>query len=108
MKINQQAERIKYLVDLIKHGKTGKADILASRVGISRTSLFDLFDDFRSMGADIYYKRSGKSFCLGEDSTVEVVVPVKVMKRKELTEIEGGFHQKSLSVHFSELCSTYI
>ncbi|MBI9064166.1 MAG: hypothetical protein JEZ14_19425 [Marinilabiliaceae bacterium] len=108
MKINQQAERLKYLVNIIKCGKTGNANTLAKRVGISRTSLFELFDDFRALGLEVYYNRSSKSYCLGEDNTIEVVVPVKVMKRKELTEIEGGFHQKSLSVHFSERCSTYL
>ena len=82
MKINKHSKRLKYLVELIDMERIGNADQLSKRVGISRTKLFDLFDEFKSEGVDIRFNRRKSSFCFCNEYRVKVVQPITIVNNE--------------------------
>lgn len=105
MTINQKAEQLKYLTELIDKERTGCANELARCIGISRSKLFELIDEFKTFGVDIQYNRRKNSFFYANNRRIEINIPITVINQHECRTTNGGFHQNSLSVHFSGLCS---
>jgi biotin operon repressor len=57
---------------LIKLKGTGSSIELSSRLGISRSSLFELLDIMRSMGAEIDYCKHRKSYFYIEEKVLAI------------------------------------
>ncbi|SDD09871.1 hypothetical protein [Williamwhitmania taraxaci] len=44
-------------------GSTGESKVLAKRIGVSRSTLFNMFDELKELGAEISYDAKEKSYC---------------------------------------------
>jgi len=79
---------------LIRAGRTGSAREFAARVGISRSQLFNYFDDLRSLNIDIRYDPDRRSYTYEDDLEVEISMPIRILYRKEMEKESGGriFH----------------
>ena len=62
MKVFEYLDRISMMHKLVLRQRTGTPEELARRLGVSRTSLYELIDELRSRGAPIAYSKSTKSF----------------------------------------------
>lgn len=78
MKINQQAERLQYLVELLQEQHTGAAAQLAQRIGISRSKLFELLEELKGAGAKIEYNRQKNSYYLADSCRINVNQPITI------------------------------
>jgi len=90
MKINQKAYQIGLMVNLIASKKTGSPNEFAQRLGISRSNLYQLIDEFNDMGVEIEYNRTLLSFYFTEEKMVKVQIPVVIIDRDELRSVKGG------------------
>lgn len=78
MKINQEAERLQYLVELLHEERTGAAVQLAQRIGISRSKLFELLEELKGAGAEIEYNRQKNSYCIAHSCRISVNQPITI------------------------------
>jgi len=90
MKIMQILERYRYMDKLIRAGQTGSAREFAGKIGVSRSQLFNYFDDLRSLDIDIRYDPELRSYRYEDDLEVEIRNPIQVLCRQEQQEWNGG------------------
>ncbi|MEO0900157.1 MAG: hypothetical protein AAFY71_27345 [Bacteroidota bacterium] len=67
MKLIETLERIERVDQLIRLKATGRPTELACRLGISESSLYNLIDKMRCMGAEIYFCPMKSSYCYKTD-----------------------------------------
>ena len=85
MKVFTQLERISRLGKLIEQKRTGTPNEFADRLGVSRTSLYELIDELKSKGAPIVYSKSAKTFYLNEPFEISgscIIRPITVEEEK--------------------------
>lgn len=58
----------------LRKGSTGDSHTLAKTVGISRSSLFNLFDELKSLGADIEYDSKFRTYCYRNKFEIKLTV----------------------------------
>lgn len=58
----QKIYRMERLHHLIRRKQTGSSDVLAKRLGLSRSTLYYLLADLRALGAPIVYCRERSTF----------------------------------------------
>jgi predicted DNA-binding transcriptional regulator YafY len=91
MKINQKANQIGLMVNLIASQKTGSPHDFAQRLGISRSNMYQLIEEFNDMGVEIEYNRAILSFYFTKGKLVKVQTPVVIIDHNELQAVKGGF-----------------
>lgn len=101
MKLNQNAYVIEKMVNLITFQKTGNPDDFSKHLGISRSHLYEVIDEFRSFDVDIQFIRKLNTFVINGNKRIIVNVPIQIVDNDELTQINGGFFQNYASVLFS-------
>lgn len=62
MRFLEKLRLIERIDQLIKMKATGNATQLASRVGVSRSTIFEILDVMKAMGAEIEYSKTKISF----------------------------------------------
>ena len=67
MKFMEKLRVIERVDGLIRRKATGTADELAARLGVSRSTVFELFNCMKDMGAEIEYNETKKSYCYRVD-----------------------------------------
>ena len=97
VKILDVVERLMRMDRLIKDGRTGSAKNMANELGISRSHLFNHFDEFKDLGIEISYNRDSGSYEYSGEMELEKQNPFRVIKsEKQLIDINGGgFLQES-------------
>ena len=91
MKIIESIERIQILHKLMSEEKTGTPNDLAQRLGISRSTLYNLLEELKAQRISIAYSRTKESFFYLEDIDIEVKFSVKIIRDpNKLTKIRGG------------------
>jgi hypothetical protein len=108
MNINKKVAQLSHLIKLIEKEKTGNANDLAQRVGLSRGKLYDLFEEFKAIDVEIKFDRVKNSFCYANHKRIKVNAPIQVIDSAECEKISGGLNQKNSFFHFSGLHPTYI
>lgn len=99
VKILNVVERFMLLDRLLKKEKTGSANQLASRLGISRSQVFNYFDELKGLGVDVKFNKSKSSYEYSGDYELEVHQPLKVIRKvEELKETSGGTFSQSPSL----------
>jgi predicted DNA-binding transcriptional regulator YafY len=68
MSYSDYLEKLLYLVDLLNHGNTGSADILAKKLNVSRRTIFRYLDELRMKGAVIGFSKIKKTYYLKNKS----------------------------------------
>lgn len=81
MKLNLKTKTYQHLIALLQKRSTGSANDLATSIGVSRTSLFSMLDELRSMGVDIEYNPMVKSYEITNNKSIRVNMPIEVIDR---------------------------
>jgi predicted DNA-binding transcriptional regulator YafY len=104
MKVFEYLDRINMMHKHVSRQKTGTPEEFATRLGVSRTSLYELIDELRSRGAPISYSKSAKTFFYSQPYDIAVTCLLRPLTITEEKENAGGvsFSPKSF---FSVRCS---
>lgn len=86
-------ERVSRLHSFIKEEKTGKPEMLADRLGISRASLYKLVDELKSYDAPIDYSRRRETFFYTKCFDLQLLCSISIInEEQELKKVIGGCH----------------
>jgi len=88
---------------LVSRQMTGTPEELASRLGVSRTSLYELIDELRSRGAPIAYSKSAKTFFYRQPYDISVSCILRPLTCSEAKENSGGTNNFSKILFFRTL-----
>jgi predicted transcriptional regulator len=93
MEIFRVIERIKILHNLIQTETTGTPSELANRLGISRSSLYNMIDELKSYNAPIKYSRAKETFLYTHAFSLNIYYSFKIIENEdELKKIVGGLY----------------
>ncbi|WP_282015530.1 HTH domain-containing protein [Marinifilum flexuosum] len=99
VKILNIVERLMLLDRLLKKGETGNAKQLASKLGVSRSQVFNHFEELKDLGVTIMFNKSKSSYEYFGDYELEVQQPLTVIRKvDELKNISGGTFSQSPSL----------
>ncbi len=90
MKVFEYLDRISLMHKLVSRQRTGTPGELARRLGVSRTSLYELIDELRSRGAPITYSKSAKTFFYSQPYDIDVSCRLRPLTYAEAKEKSGG------------------
>lgn len=90
MKVFEYLDRISRMHKLVLSRRTGTPCEFASRLGMSRTSLYEMIDELRSRGAPILYSKSSRTFYYSEPYDVSVTCSFRPLSTAEIKEVSGG------------------
>jgi predicted DNA-binding transcriptional regulator YafY len=100
MKVFEYLDRISMMHKLVSRQVTGTPEELAHRLGVSRTSLYELIDELRSRGAPISYSKSAKTFFYRQPYDIAVTCTLKPLTFTEAKEHSGGINKFSRILFF--------
>jgi hypothetical protein len=92
MKVFHYLERIERIHTMVSQESTGSPIEFASRLGISRTRLYEIMDDLKLEGAPILYSKSCKTFYYEEPFHISVSFELRVLNSREVKTTNGGNH----------------
>lgn len=90
MKMFEHIERIDKFNRLMVHRRTGTPIEFAYRLGVSRTSLYELIDELRSRGAPIVYSKSEKTYYFNEPYEISISCILRPLSDDEEKKYSGG------------------
>lgn len=90
MTLNDKSEQIDNLASLVAKKRTGNAAQLARRINVSRSKLYDIFDDLKLMGIDIKYDRCLNTFYYANNLRIRVNIPIEIITEEEILTTNGG------------------
>jgi hypothetical protein len=90
MKLFCYLDRITLLNRLIKQEKTGNPEMFASRLGVSRTRLYEILDEIKSRGAPIAYDKARQTFYYEFPFEVSIKLNIRPLEAMEEKKINGG------------------
>jgi len=90
MKVFEYLDRIKTTHKLISNGTTGTPEEFADQVGVSRSRLYELLDEFKFRGAPISYSKTAKTFYYREPYDISVTCHFRPVTDTEEKNISGG------------------
>lgn len=85
----QKINQLDRIMTLIRRKATGSPCDLATKLGISRRSVYRLIQQLRDKGLPIQYDKQRASYCYEEDSEVKLSFKV-TLDGKNLIHIKGG------------------
>jgi hypothetical protein len=101
MKLNENAYVIEKMINLINFQRTGNPNEFSKKLGISRSHLYEVIDEFKSLDVDIQFERKRNTFVINGNKKIVVRIPIQVIDNEDLIKVDGGFFQKFPSVLFS-------
>ncbi len=105
MKLFEYLDRISMVHKLVSRKRTGTPEEFAGRLGVSRTSLYELIDELRSRGAPIVYSKSAKTFLYSEPYDIAVTCSLRPLTYAEEKESAGGTNISSKILFFRTMHS---
>lgn len=96
MTILKQMERINKANKLIMAERTGDPDQFAAQLGISRSQLYNIIDQFKDFGAPLLYNKKDKTFFYNKPFSLELKYSLKAITENEEIEIFAGFFQNPI------------
>jgi len=90
VKILDVVDRLSRIDDLIRNKKTGSSAELAKTIRLSRSHIFNYLDYLKDLGVEINYNKSTRSYEYTGEFIPEIQSPLRIVKRSELEQIEGG------------------
>lgn len=84
MSLLKYIERLKRMDDLIRRKATGCADEFASKLGISKSQLYDELKEMKELGAPIEYCPTRKSYIYSAEASLTFTF------RSDFKQIKGG------------------
>lgn len=61
----------------VRHENTGDPDVFSVRLGISRSTLYNMIGELRAMGIDIRYSRKRMTFYYPNPNDVEISFTIR-------------------------------
>lgn len=92
MNFIKQIERIKKIHKLISTEKTGAPHVLAKKLSISRSQLYNIIGIIKEFEAPIKYCKKRESFYYETSFDLELNYSLKTIVNNEAKEIYGGFN----------------
>lgn len=92
MKLFEYLDRISRMHKMVENGCTGTPHEFAGRLGVSRTSLYEMIDELRSRGAPIIYSKSARTFYYSEPFDVSVSCSFRSLSETETKQVSGGLN----------------
>lgn len=105
MKVFEYLDRISMMHKLVLRQKTGTPEEFASQLGVSRTSLYELIDEFRTRGVPIAYSKTAKTFFYRQPYEITITCSLRPLTYKEEKENTGGRNIFSRILFFRTLPS---
>ncbi len=90
MNLSQTIERLQLLHLLISQKKTGTPEQLARRLGISRSYLYIMIEDLKTLNVYVSYSRKSKSFYYEKEVNIEFILKVHTLSNNDLININAG------------------
>lgn len=97
MTLNDKCKQIDNLASLIDRRATGNPTQLARRINVSKSKLYDIFDDLKLLGVDFKYNRRLNTFYYANNLRVKVNIPIEIITEVEIGTINGGRYYRSPS-----------
>jgi biotin operon repressor len=95
MKVFEFLDRISMMHKLVLRQKTGTPDEFARKLGVSRTTLYDLIDELKSRGVPIVYSKSAKTFFYRQPFDIDVTCSLRPLTYGEEKKSTGGINISS-------------
>ncbi|HNW57409.1 MAG TPA: hypothetical protein PKM69_06525 [Bacteroidales bacterium] len=92
MKIFAYLERIGMMHRMIQRQATGTPEECARRLGVSRTTLYELIDELKLRGAPISYSKTAKTFYYTSPFDVTIICSLKPLTVNEEKKTDGGYY----------------
>lgn len=102
--IFKQINKLQQIDQLIRQKRTGNAQELGKKLGISRRQAYYWLEYIKDLGLDITYNRDRKTYEYESDCKLEIVFNVKVLSKDEIEQIEAGYYV-NLKNHY--LCNFF-
>lgn len=83
-------ERFQLMTKLIVEEKTGKPEEFAHRLGISRSTMYEMLEELRFHDANIRFSRSKNSFVFINEMDIDIRFSIKPLTCNEKKNIFGG------------------
>ncbi len=90
MKIFEYLDRINMMHKLVSRGITGTPEEFAQKLGVSRTSLYELIEELRLRGAPISYSKSARTFFYRQPYDIAVTCKMRLLTCNEEIVSSGG------------------
>ncbi len=87
----KQLQRLEQIHYLIENQKTGSPKHLAEKMGVCRSTIYELIDYLKSLDAPVKYSRIKESYYYCKPFNLEINVSIKVLNNNETKTIYGGF-----------------
>lgn len=108
MKLFCYLDRITKLNRLIKQEKTGTPEMFASRLGVSRTRLYEIIDEIKSRGAPIAYDKARQTFYYEYPFEVSIKLSIRPLEAIEAKKFNGGCNFTPASLFSGRCENTFI
>lgn len=82
MRIFEPIEKLQKINQIIENAASGNSMELAEKIGISRSHLFNFFDELKALGADVEFNKKTGSYHYKNKVKVTIEHPVKVQAYK--------------------------
>ena len=92
MKMFEYIDRISIINKLISERRTGTPDEFAGRLGVGRSSLYEMIDELRSRGAPIEYSRREHTFYYREPFDIRIMCSFRNLTMAEMENFSGGLN----------------
>lgn len=90
MTIIKSIERLELLHSLINHKKTGAPEQLAKRLGVSRSYLYLMIDDLKTLNLQVSYSRKKNTFYYKNEVELVFSLKTKTLSHDDLININAG------------------
>ena len=88
--IFKHPNRLQHMDQLIRQRKTGNADALARKLGISRRQVYYWLEELKDMGLEIDYSREAGSFVYLKPYKINITLDIKELSEEETLNTMGS------------------
>lgn len=89
-------QRINKANQLIVDEKTGDPAQFAQKLGVSRSQLYNILDQFKDFGAPMKYNKKDKTYFYSKPFSLDLKYSLKAITENEEIEIFAGFFQNPI------------
>jgi hypothetical protein len=83
-------DRLARLDQLIRTNRTGTAEELAQKLGISRRQLYNYFDEMKAFGLEIEFDRYAQTFRYCNNVRLKIHIKAEPLSVADTKRIDGG------------------
>ncbi len=92
MSILKYIDRLKHMDSLLRRNATGTPGQFASKLGISRSTLYDNLKELKQLGAQIEYCKYMETYYYKDGCKLYISFSDNILKENDTNKIIGGFN----------------